>query len=100
MSMDKENISDFSGKCISMRLTDLECSHDLHNPRFEYQGGKLFIVGEISVGCSESGWNAGHIGAAEWAQVRSYMLFDGFKAYTKAIKVSESYYENSEEKNS
>ncbi|WP_157533289.1 hypothetical protein [Microbulbifer variabilis] len=99
MSIDKEDIPDFSGKCISMCLTDSECRHDLDNPRFEYQGGKLFIVGEVPVGCGESGWDAGHVGAAKWAQVRSYVLFDNFEAYTKAVKVSVSYYENSDEKN-
>ena len=99
MSMDKENIPDFSNKCISMSLIDSESSHDLFDPQFEYQCGKLFIVGKVPVGCSESGWDAGHIGAAEWAQVRSYVLFENLEAYTKAVKISDSYYENKNEKN-
>ena len=99
MSMDKENIPDFSGKCISLRLIDSESSHDLENPHFEYQGGKLFLVGTVPVGCSESGWDAGHIGAAEWAQVRSYVLFENIGEYTAAVNKSESFYEKDDEKN-
>jgi len=63
------------------------------------QGGKLFIVGTVPVGCSESGWDAGHVGAAEWALVRSYVLFENFDTYTKAVKLSESYYKDTDEKN-
>jgi hypothetical protein len=99
MTMNKENIPDFSGKCISMSLINSESSHDLENPYFEYQCGKLFIVGTIPLGCSESGWDAGHIGAAEWAQVDSYVLFDSIHEYTVAVKKSRSFYENDEKKN-
>ncbi len=99
MSLDKNNLPDFSGKVISLRLVDSESSHDLDNPKFEYQGGKLFIIGIVPVGCSESGWDAGHIGAAEWAQVRSYVLFDNLDAYTKGVKVSEDFYKEESEQN-
>lgn len=92
--MDKEFLPDLSGKCISARLLDSEYSHDLFDPKFEYQGGILFLVGTIPKGCSDSDWNAGEIGAFSWSRVINYTLFASLESYTKAIEISESYQEN------
>ncbi len=89
--MEKDYLPDFSGKCISMSVSNSECSHDLFNPRFEYQGGQLFIVGTIPVGATDSGWDANQVGAVAWSGVRSYVLFDDLEAYSKAIAISEAY---------
>ncbi|MBS3797347.1 hypothetical protein V1358_11425 [Pseudoalteromonas sp. YIC-656] len=91
--MDKEYMPDFSGKCISMRLVDSDCSHDLVDPKFEVQAGRLFIVGIIPEGASESNWDANQLGAVAWEQVRNYTLFDNLASYQKAVAISESYQE-------
>ncbi len=89
--MDKDFLPDFSGKCISMRIEHSECSHDLNDPHFEYQGGRLFIVGTIPEGSSESGWDNNQTGAVDWARVRNYVLFNNLDEYVKAVKISESF---------
>jgi hypothetical protein len=97
--MNKESLPKFSGKCISMSLIDSTHSHDLNDPHFEYQGGKLYIVGTIPVGATDSGWDANQIGAVSWEQVRNYILFENLEAYTKAIEISEKYQTEDEQKN-
>ncbi|GAA3938095.1 hypothetical protein [Litoribacillus peritrichatus] len=89
--MDKEFLPDFSGKCISMSVVDSECCHDLFDPHFEYQGGKLFIVGTIPVGATDSDWNANQLGAVAWSGVQNYVLFDDLDAYVKAVAISEAF---------
>jgi len=60
--MNKELFPDFSGKTTSMVLIDESRSHDLDNPRFEYQGGRLFIIGIVPEIATESGKNGGRWG--------------------------------------
>lgn len=88
--MDKDLLPDFSGKTISIMLINETHSHDLDNPHFEYQGGRLFIVGTIPEVATVSGWNAHHVGAVAWDQVRDYTLFPNLDEYAKAVKKSET----------
>lgn len=92
--MNKDNLPDFSGKCLSLRIHDSEHSHDLCDPRFEYQGGRLFLVGTIPPGSSESGWDANQKGAVAWDAVRNYVLFDSLDAFTRAVEISDAYQES------
>lgn len=61
--MKADNFPDFSKKCLSIRLIDSSHSHDLCFPRFETQAGKIFLIGTIPKGSSESNWDANKIGA-------------------------------------
>ena len=92
--MNKDALPDFSGKCLSMRVVDSEGSHDLFDPHFEYQGGRLFLIGTIPEGASESNWDANQIGAVDWSRVRNYILFPDMDSYTECVGKSESYQEN------
>lgn len=94
MSEDKNKVPDFSGKCISITIMDDTNSHDLENPQFEYQGNRLFIVGNVPVGSTDSDWVANCQGAIAWDRVTDYYVFENLEAYTKAIKVSEEYAKN------
>lgn len=86
-----DTLPDFSGKCISISLIDETHSHDLYNPYFELQAGRLFIVGKITSGATDSGWSVNQTGAVAWERVESYVLFDNIETYKQAIKVSEDY---------
>ena len=89
--METKSMPEFSGKCISMNLIDEQHSHDLNNPHFEYQGGRLFIIGTIPEVATDSGWSANQIGAVAWDRVRDYILFDSLETYIKAVKISEEF---------
>jgi hypothetical protein len=89
--MNKDDLPDFTGKCISLRMFESDHSHDLHNPRFEYQAGRLFLIGTIPPGSSDSGWDVNQIGAIAWEGVRNYVLFDSIEAFTRAIEISDTY---------
>ena len=89
--MHKDSLPDFSGKCISMRIKHSDYSHDLYDPHFEYQGGRLFLIGTIPEDSSESGWDDNQTGAVDWEGVRSYVLFENLETYVKAVKKAESF---------
>ena len=91
MSEEKNNFPDFTGKCISMTIIDDSTSHDLENPHFEYQGNRLFIVGNVPVGSTQSDWVANCQSAVAWNRVTDYFVLENFEAYTKAIKISEKF---------
>lgn len=69
-------------------MRDDSYSHDLMDPYFEEQGGRLFILGKVTKECSHSHWNAGRIGALPWDRVTEYFIFDTYKDYQKAIKTA------------
>lgn len=91
--MNKDDIPDFSGKCLSLKILESENSHDLYDPKFEYQAGRLFLVGTIPPGSSDSGWDANQKGAIAWEMVRNYVQFNSLEEFTKAVEISESYQE-------
>lgn len=74
-----------------MQLIDSDCSHDLFDPMFEWQAGRLFLVGTIPEGATDSGWDENQVGAVVWEQVRNYVLFDDLASYKKAVDISEAF---------
>ncbi|MBV1871035.1 MAG: hypothetical protein KUG83_00685 [Gammaproteobacteria bacterium] len=96
--MNKESLPDFSGKCISLRMAGSRYGHDLFDPRFEYQGGKLMIIGTVPENASESGWDSGKVAALDWEHVRKYTIFDSLEDFQKADAIAEKFY-NEKEKN-
>ena len=90
------NTPDFSNKCISFTIQDDESNYDLFDPRFEEQCGKLFIIGTIPKGATESNWVSGKTGAVAWERVTNYYVFDSIEEYTIAINASESFQEKNE----
>ena len=89
MSQDKYFLPDLSGKCVSINIMDNTASHDLNNPRFEYQGGRLFIIGTVPKGATVSDWSADHESAIAWDRVTDYFVFKDFEDYSQAIKKSD-----------
>ncbi len=89
--MDKDSLPDFSGKCISLGMAGSQYGHDLFDPRFEYQGGKLFIIGSVPENSSASGWDSGKTAALDWEHVRKYTLFDSLEDFHKADAIAEKY---------
>jgi hypothetical protein len=90
-TINKDYLPDFLGKCVSISLRDDDVSHDLCDPRFEYQGNRLFIIGYVPKGATESDWAATKTSAIAWDRVQQYFVFDNLKDYQKAIKKSEDF---------
>ena len=84
---------DLTGKCVSITSTADDTSHDLHDPHFEMQGGRLFIVGTIPAGSTSSDWVANCQGAVAWDTVSDYIVFDSLDAWKKAVKISAAHEE-------
>jgi len=89
--MEKKKLPDFKGKCLSLSIMDDSYSYDLFNPYFDYQGDRLFILGTIPAGASESDWSEGCQGAVAWDRVTQYAVFDSVEAYTEATNKSKEY---------
>ena len=81
-------VPDFTGKVLSISTMDDDNSHDLANPGFEMQAGRLFIVGSTPDGASESNWASGARIAVAWDRVTDYYAFDSPERYADAIKIS------------
>lgn len=89
MSQDKDFLPDLSGKCVSINIIDNTASHDLNNPRFEYQGGRLFIIGTVPKGATVSDWSSGRESVIAWERVTDYFVFKDLDDYYRAIKKSD-----------
>jgi len=89
MKIHKRDI--FKGKCLSILLRDDSYHHDLIDPCFEYQGDRLFLIGTIPKGATNSNWTKGQKGAVAWDRVYEYIVFDSFDEYKKATNKSEKY---------
>ena len=89
--MDKELLPDFSGKCLSIRMRGSQYSHDLFDPHFEYQGGKLFIIGTVPENSSEAGWDNNATAALDWAYVIKYTIFNSLQEFMEAAEIAEQH---------
>lgn len=89
------NFPDFKGKCLSITIMDDGINRDLFDPHFEEQAGRIFIVGTIPKGATDSDWIAGCQGAVAWDRVTDYSVFENLEAYSKAIAISEQHQEES-----
>ncbi len=91
-------IPDYSGKCLSLSIKDDSTSHDVCDPRFEFQGGRLFIIGTVPSGATVSDWCKNKTVAIAWDRVTEYYVFEDFKDYEKAVKKSEDYHSKKKKK--
>lgn len=87
------NYPDFNGKVVSFTISDNKYNHDFVNPSLEEQGGRLFVVGQVPTGATNSGWTDGKIAAIAWEQVIEYVVFDDLADYAVATKKSDDYEE-------
>ena len=64
-----------------------EHSYVLDRPRFETQGGRLFLVGTVPPGGSANDWSEGAACAVAWEKVTDYLVFESAKHYQKRLKI-------------
>jgi len=91
---DEKPFPDFTGKCVSFALKNEESCNDLSNPKFEYQGNRLFVVGKIPKGATISNWAVNCEAAIAWDRVTDYIVFESEQAFIAATKTSEEHDKN------
>ena len=80
---------DFSNKLISVSLVGDDDSRAIDCPRWEMQGGRLFLIGKVPHGCSTADWCEGIVSAVAWDQVTDYLIFDSADHYRKQLVIYE-----------
>ena len=93
----KESYPDFKGKVLSITIENDTTNHDLIDPHFENQAGRIFIIGTVPKGATESDWVEGCQCSIAWNRIIEYFTFDSLEAYSKAIKTSEGYHKDDED---
>ncbi len=85
----KNKLPDFSKKLIAVTMAGDKDGRGIDKPRWEMQGGRLFLVGTVARGSSTSDWCAGLVIAIAWDQVTDYLVFDSAAHYWKQLSIYE-----------
>jgi hypothetical protein len=78
-------LPDLTSKVVSLTLAGEEWARVLAHPRWEMQGGRLFLIGTIPPGGSTNDWLAGMMDAIAWEGVAAYIVFDSPEHYAKRL---------------
>ena len=82
----KDKLPNFIGKTLSVALTGEDTSHIIVDPRFEWQGGRLFLIGTSPPGASRRDWMAGLDEVLAWDCVETYVVFASAEDYFTRLK--------------
>jgi hypothetical protein len=89
--MNANNLPDFSGKTVSFTLIDDGAGYDIDNPIFEEHGGRLFVIGTVPKGATNSGWTNGKTSAILWDRVSNFIVFDSAKDFKRSVDISDAH---------
>ena len=81
--MNKTTLPDFKNKVVSVGLDTNEYGYAINSPRWETQGGRLFLVGTVPRAASSRDCAEGAVRAVAWDHVTDYYVFDSVKDYRK-----------------
>ncbi len=85
----KTGLPDFTKKVVSVSIAGEDDGRCLEHPRWETQGGRLFLVGTVPRGGSRSNWCGGIPSAVAWDAVTDYLVFDSAEHYLERVRVYE-----------
>jgi hypothetical protein len=85
----RRTLPDFSKKLVSFSFAGADDSQCIAHPRWETQGGRLFLVGTVPRGGSMRDWCEGVVSAVAWDQVSDYLVFDSVEDYRARLKIYE-----------
>ena len=88
-------LPDFSRKVVSAAIAGDGYSRVLVHPRWEVQGGRLFLVGTVTPGSSTNEWCAGLPNAVAWDAVTDYLVFDSPEHYAERLAIHDRKKRNS-----
>ena len=81
----KTTIPRFDGKVISVVCENEETGQLIFSPKFESQGGRLFIVGTVPRESSRDNWIEGLTTAIAWDTVQDYVVFESMEDFIKRL---------------
>lgn len=79
----KSKLPDFTKKVVVLSWMTTDGSRSLAHPRWEMQGGRLFLIGAVPTGGSRNDWLKGGEAAVAWEMVSDYLVFDSLEDYQK-----------------
>jgi hypothetical protein len=82
----KPTIPRFDGKVVSVVCENEDTGQLIYSPKFEDQGGRLFIVGTVPNESSRDNWMEGLTTAIAWDTVQDYVVFESMEDYTTRLK--------------
>jgi hypothetical protein len=83
----KNTLPDFTEKVVTVSFAGAGNSQAIEYPRWETQGGKLFLVGTVPRGGSTYDWCHGLVAAVAWDQVSDYLVYDSPDDYQRRLKI-------------
>ena len=79
----KSTLPNFTKKIVVLSFPTTGGSRTLAYPRWERQGGRLFLVGAVPTGGSRNDWLKGGEAAVAWEMVSDYLVFGSLEDYQK-----------------
>jgi hypothetical protein len=99
--MPDDHLPDFKGKQIHIYLSGNSTnSYLIQDATLEMQGGRLFLVGQVSEAYDDHVWGRGKYAAIAWGCIDQYVLFDSEEQYRqemqrwKAVKAAKAAKDN------
>ncbi len=80
-------LPDFSGKLVYVRLLGVGYTFALNCPKWQVQGGRLFLVGTVPPKASARDWCVGQTSGIAWDQVTDYVVFDSVERYRQRVRI-------------
>ena|ERR1035441_5131718 len=77
----KTQLPDFEGKVVSVVCKNEDTGQLIRSPKFEGQGGRLFLVGTVPEDASQDNWMEDLPCAIAWDTVQDYVIFDSMSDY-------------------
>jgi hypothetical protein len=81
----KAKLPKFDGKVVSVVCVNEDTGQLIRSPRFENQGGRLFIVGTVPEDASQDNWMEDLPCAIAWDTVQDYVIFDSMEDYLNRL---------------
>lgn len=76
----------FDGKVVSFGTANENLA--IKDIKFEYQNGKLFVIGVVPANATTNDWAKGIRCAIAWDSITEYMIFDSEEQYAELIEKS------------
>jgi hypothetical protein len=81
--MKKTTLPDFTSKVVSVGIATDNYGYAINSPRWETQGGRLFLVGSVPHHGSVRDWAEGAVRGVAWDEVTDYYVFDSIDDFIK-----------------